>query len=61
MEEFFANKPASTVPVPRAEEPPAQETQKPDAAYTAEVDANAEPESQAPVTNEVTEVQKPPA
>jgi pSer/pThr/pTyr-binding forkhead associated (FHA) protein len=44
MEEFFANKPASSVPVPRAEEPPA-ETAKPDAAYTAEVDANAEPDA----------------
>jgi hypothetical protein len=46
MEEFFANKPASSVPVaPNAdagEEPPKQ-----DAAYTAEVNANAEPEAAA--------------
>jgi predicted component of type VI protein secretion system len=50
MEEFFANKPASSVPVAQnadaGEEPPKQ-----DAAYTAEVNANAEPEAQAPATS----------
>ena len=44
MEEFFANKPASSVPV--APTPDAgDEPQKQDAAYTAEVNANAEPEA----------------
>ena len=46
MEEFFANKPASSVPV-AATPDAAGEAPKQDAAYTAEVNANAEPEAPA--------------
>lgn len=42
MEEFFANKPASSVPVAQNADAGAEQP-KQDAAYTAEVNANAEP------------------
>jgi len=51
MEEYFANKPAmSSPPVPRAEAPAGDAPNDP-AAYTAEVNANAEPGAEAKDTD----------